>query len=60
MKQVTIICELVATDEFDERDVKKMLDSSEHVREANMTVKIERILAEGGEDDGVQPTNRRF
>lgn len=59
MKHVTIICTLITTDEFDENDVKKMLDSSEHVREANMKVKID-LIKEGGEDNGLQHPDRRW
>ncbi|MHA2046468.1 MAG: hypothetical protein ACW99G_16905 [Candidatus Thorarchaeota archaeon] len=57
MKHVTIVCDLIATDEFNEQDVKKMLDSSPHVREAHMQVKIEKIEED---NDGLQHPDRRW
>jgi hypothetical protein len=57
MKHVTIVCDLIATDSFDENDVKAMLDSSPHVREAHMQVKIEKL---GGDKDGIQHPDRRW
>jgi hypothetical protein len=58
MKEITIICTIIATDEFSEGDVKKMLDASPHVREAHMKVKIEK--AKEDNDDGIQHPNRRW
>jgi hypothetical protein len=61
MKHVTIVCDLITTDEFNEMDIKKMLDSSPTIREAHMQCKIERLSKEkGGEDDGVQHPDRRW
>ena len=60
MKHVTIICDLKTTDEFDEKDIKDMLDASPYIREASMQVKIEK-LKEGGEgDNGIQHPNKRW
>lgn len=59
MKHVTIVCDLIATDEFDEQEVKKMLDASEYVKEAHMQVKIE-TLEKGGDNDGIQHPGKRW
>jgi hypothetical protein len=60
MKHVTIICDLKTSDEFDEKDIKDMLDASPYIREASMQVKIENIKEGGEEDNGVQHPNKRW
>lgn len=59
MKHIIMVCDIIATDKFSEQDVKKMLDSSPHVREAHMQVKIETIKEEG-DTDGLQYPDRRW
>jgi hypothetical protein len=56
MKKVTLVCDLKVTDDFNEKDIKDMLDASPHIREASMQCKIEQE----GEDDGLQHPNRRW
>jgi hypothetical protein len=57
MKKITIVCHLIAEDDFSERDIKAMLDASDKVKHAEMHVKIEQT---GGGDDGVQHSNKRW